>query len=159
MQGYGYTLRNGGVTISTAITALQLKAGTNGPVKILRYWAMQQGNTTSGQPSIALIRKTAAATVTIAVAGTNVTKLNPANPTSDLSLGTSATGFTASGEGTDGEIVDSAGFNCLNGREVIFTPEEQVIVPQGGIIAIKFLDAPASAKWYCGIRFIELRGG
>ena len=154
-----YTLLNNGVTISTAITALQLKAGANGPIEILRFWATQANNTTSGQCSIALIRKTAAATVTAASAGTTLTKGNPVFPTADASLGTSATGITASGEGTDGEIAHVEGMNVLSGSMTVFIPEERIIVPQGGIIALKFLDAPASSKWYCGIRFRELRAG
>lgn len=154
-----YTLQNNGVTIATAITALQLKAGTNGPIELLRAWATQANNTTSAQCSIALVRKTAAATVTTAVAGTHLTKLNPAHPTADASLGTSATGITATAEGTDGDIVTAEGINVLSGWVWVPVPEERIIVPQGGIIALKFLDAPSSSKWYCGIRFRELRGG
>lgn len=154
-----YILSNNGVTISTAITALQLKAGTNGPIEILRAWATQANSTTSAQCSVALVRKSAAATVTTGVAGTTVLKQNPLNPTTDASLGTSATGITASAEGTNGEIAHVEGFNILSGFTYLPTPEERIIVPQGGIIALTFLDAPASAKWYCGIHFRELRGG
>lgn len=154
-----YVLTNNGVTISTAISALQLKAGTNGPIEILRVWATQASSTTSAQCSAALVRKTAAATVTAASAGTTLTKQNPVNPTADASLGTSASGITASAEGTDGEIAHVEGFNVLSGFNWLPTPEERIIVPQGGIIALKFLDAPVSAKWYCGIHFRELRGG
>lgn len=153
-----YTLRNNGVTISTAITALQLKAGTNGPIEILRCALTQQSVTTSTQIAAKLVRKTAAATVTIAVAGTNVNKNNPANPTSDASLGTSATGFTASAEGTDGEIDMERGFNVLSGLEWLPSEAEQIIVPQGGIIALKFSVAPPSATWYAEITWREYRG-
>lgn len=154
-----YTLKNNGVTISTAITALQLKAGTNGPVEILRISATQTGNTTSGQQAVRLVRKSAAATVTAASAGTHLVKNNPLNPTSDLSLGTSATGITASGEGTDSDIVLERAFNVLSGFEWLPTPDEQIVVPQGGIIGIKFSSAPTSATWYVDMVFRELRGG
>ena len=154
-----YILTNNGVTISTAISALQLKAGTNGPIEILRCWATQASSTTSAQCSIGLVRKTAAATVTAAVAGTTLNKQNPVNPAADASLGTAATGITATVEGTNGEIAHVEGFNVLSGFNYLPTPEERIIVPQGGIIALTFLDAPSSAKWYCCIHFRELRGG
>lgn len=155
-----YTLQNGGVTISGAISALQLKAGTNGPLEILRAWATQANTTTSAALSVGLVRKTAAATVTAASAGTHLLKNNPLNPTSDCSLGTSATGYTATAEGTDGEVcVPARGCNALSGWEWVPVPEERIIVPQGGIVAVKFFDAPPAAKWYCGIVFRELRGG
>jgi hypothetical protein len=155
-----FTLKNLGVTIATAITALQLKAGTNGPVEILRASTGQGSTAVSAQYAAALvIRKTAAATVTIAVAGTNVLKQNPVNPASDLSLGTSATGFTASAEGTDGEETLTRAFNDLNGAEWLASPEERILVPQGGIIGMKFKVAPQSATRYCEYAFRELRGG
>jgi hypothetical protein len=157
--GLVYILRNGGVTISTAISALQLKAGTNGPIEILRSSGSQANSVTSAQASAALVRKTAAATVTAASAGTTLVKANPVLPTADASLGTSATGITATAEGTDGEIPYEDGLNALTGDVFVPIPEERLYVPQAGIIALKFLDAPPSAKWYCSIRFRELRAG
>ncbi len=154
-----YTLLNNGVVIATAISALQLKAGVNGPIEILRAWATQANNVTGAQCSVALLRKTAAATVTAASAGSTLTKGSPLFPTADASLGTAATGITASAEGTDGEILHAEGMYNIGGVTFLPTPEERWIVPQGGIVALKFLDAPASAKWYCGIRFRELRAG
>jgi hypothetical protein len=156
-----YILTNGaaGVTISTAITALQLKPGTNGPVEILRCSMSQSGSTTSSQIAAGLIRKSAAATVTIAVAAVNVLKGNPIAPTADASLGTSATGFTASAEGTPTETTIKRGFNVLNGMEWLPTPEERVLVPQSGFIGLTFVTAPPSTVWYAEMAFRELRGG
>jgi hypothetical protein len=161
MLGFEYILTNGGVgvTISTAITAIQLKAGINGPVEILRFSLTQSSSTTSAQVLAGLVRKTAAATVTAATAGTHLLKGNPANPTSDASLGTSATGYTASAEGTNGEIPVLRGFNVLNGLEWLPTPEERIVVPQGGIIGVTFLSVPPSATWVATMAFRELRGG
>lgn len=157
MLGFEYILTNNGVSISTAITALQLKAGTNGPIEILRCSLTQSTSTTSAQVQAGLIRKSAAATVTTAVAGTHLLKGNPINPTSDASLGTAATGVTASAEGTNGELSIVRGFNVLNGWEWLPTPEERIFVPQGGIVALTFLNAPASATWVAQIHFRELR--
>jgi hypothetical protein len=152
-----YTLKNNGVSIATATTVQQLKAGVNGPVAILRHSLTQSGSVTSTQVASMLVRKTAAATVTTGVAGTTVLKQNPISITTDASLGTSATGITGSAEGTDGEQTYARGFNVLNGQEAVYTPEERVIVPQGGIIAQKLLVA-FSTTWYSEMVFAEMRG-
>lgn len=153
-----YALANNGVTISSAITAIQLKAGANGVIELLRASVTQGTSTTSTQFAAAVIRKSAAATVTIAVTNTNVKKMNPASPTADASLGTAATGFTASAEGTDTDLSIQRGINILNGWEWLPTPEERMIVPIAGFCAVKFLTAPPSATWYAELIFRELRG-
>ena len=154
-----YILKNNGVTISTAISLLQLKPGTNGPVEILRAAINQGSSTTSAAIQAGLIRKTAAATVTLGVAGTHLLKQNPVNPTSDASLGTSATGITASAEGTNGELTITRGFNDLNGMEWLPTPEDRVMVAQSAFAALTFLSAPPSATRFGELVFRELRGG
>lgn len=151
-----YVLRNGGATISTAITILQLKAGTNFPLEILRAALTQDSSTTSAQERFSLLRKSGAATVTAASAGTTLCKYNPAAPTSDVALGTTSTGITASSEGTDSDILVDRGFNVINGIEWLPTPEERIIVPVGGFLAMKFLTAPASHVWFAEIVFREL---
>lgn len=153
-----YTLRNNGVTISTAISALQLAASTTSPIEILRFALTQGTSTTSAQIAARLVRKTAAATVTAAVAGTTLNKNNPIMPTSAAQLGTALTGITASAEGTNGEIDIERAFNVLNGLEWLASDAEQIIVPSGGIIALQFSVAPPSATWYAEIVFRELRG-
>jgi hypothetical protein len=154
-----YTLKNNGVSISTAISVIQLKLGTNGPAELLRASQTQGTSTTSSQIAAKIVRKTAAATVTAAVAGTTLLKQNPINPASDASLGTAATGITASAEGTDGEAPIERGHNILNGWEWLPTPEERELVPQAGIVALKNSVAPPSATYYAEIAFRELRGG
>jgi hypothetical protein len=154
-----YRVVNNGVSISTAISALQLKPGVNGPAEILRHGVSQSTTTTSAQVKAGLIRKSAAATVTAGVAGTTVLKNNPVNPTTDASLGTSATGITASAEGTNGELTDVRGFNVLNGMEILYQPEERKMIAQSGFAAETFLSAPPSATWDAFIEFRELRGG
>ncbi|HEY1723975.1 MAG TPA: hypothetical protein VGF89_01025 [Steroidobacteraceae bacterium] len=153
-----YAVVNNGVSISTAITAVQYKAGTNGAAEILRA-SLSQGSSANSAPIAAsLLRKTAGATVTTGVAGTTVVKQNPINPTTDASLGTSATGITASAEGTNGEQFLSDGFNDLNGQTWLPAQEERMLVPQGGIVGLTFLAAPQSATRYGRIAWRELRG-
>jgi hypothetical protein len=153
-----YVLDNNGVSISTAVSAIQYKAGVNGAAEILRASLTQGSTATSAQLAAALLRKTVAATVTLGVAGTTVLKQNPINPTTDASLGTSATGITASAEGTNGEQFVTDGFNDLNGYIYLPAQEERPLVPQGGIVALTFMTAPQSATRYARLAWRELRG-
>ena len=145
-QGDIYILKNS-ATVSTAITVLQLKAGANNGFEIVRAQANQRGSTTSVEEAIALVRKSAAATVTAAVAGTTLFFRDPNQAAASLSLGTAATGVTATVEGTDGDVAWEEGFNVLNGWLYLPVPEERIYVPPAGIIALKFLSAPASQTW------------
>jgi hypothetical protein len=154
-----YYLKNNGVTIATAITVLQLLAGSGGPVEVLRASLSQSTSTTSAQVAAGLIRKSAAATVTAAVAGTTLLKGNPVAPASNATLSTSGTGITATVEGTNGELTTQRGFNVLNGYEWLPTPEERVLAPQAGILGLTFFGTPPSATWYGEIVYRELRGG
>lgn len=154
-----YELKNNGVSISTAITVLQLQAGTAGPIRLLRASLTQPSNT-GAQVRAALVRKTAAATVTAAVAGTTLVKLNPIYPTANATLATNGTGITGTAEGTDGDIMAEEGAHTFNGW--LWVPAErgeQIVVPQSGIIALKFMAAPQAATWLARIVFEELRGG
>ncbi len=156
--GHIYTLRHN-ATVSTAITVLQLKAGATSPFRILRVWCYETGSATAAQARIALVRKTSAATVTTAVVGTHLFKFRQGDPTPDLTLGTTSTGVTASGEGTDGDIIDVWGFNAVNGVEKIYNPmapSECPHVQAAGVIGLKFLTAPGSQAWEYGITIEEL---
>lgn len=153
-----YLLANNGVTISTAISALQLKVGANGVAELLRASLTQGTSTTSTQFAAGVIRKSAAATVTQAIAGTTLKKMNPASPTADATISTTATGITASAEGTNTDLTIQRGINILNGWEWLPTPEERMIVPIAGFCAVTFLTAPPSATWYAELVYRELRG-
>lgn len=147
-----YTL-NRSVTTSTAITIAQIKAGATNPLEILRVALTQSDVTTSAQAALRLLRKSAAATVT----SFTPLKLHPSYPAADAVGGTAATGITATAEGTDGDILDDAGFNILNGY--LWTPsceEERIYVPPAGIFAVKFPVAPTSALYKLVVTFGEI---
>jgi hypothetical protein len=149
------TLRYSRIAVSTAITILQIKAGTDKGFQVLRAWCTQGGSAVSAQENICLIRKTAAATVNAASIGTNLYKHDPNGADPTVILSTSGTGFTASGEGTDGNDIYGSGFNTLIGFLYLPLPEERIYVPPSGIIALKFMNAPASKTWDAGITFKE----
>lgn len=152
-----YVLRNGGATISTAITILQLKAGTGFPLELFAATLTQTGSTTSAQAHVGILVKSAAATVTAASAGTTLNKVGAHGITSDAVLSTSGSGYTATVEGTDSEIIVDEAFNVTQGWQWVPVPEGRIVVPVSGIIAMKFLTAPASHSWRASFYFRELR--
>lgn len=154
-QGDVYTLRSH-ATINSAISILQLKAGANNGFQILRGSVTQYGSTTSVQEEIEIVRKSGAATVTTAVNGTSLLFRDPNQASASLTLGTTSTGITATGEGTDSDVLLREAFNVLNGWIYIPVPEERIYVPPGGIIALKFPSAPASQAWNSALVIQEL---
>jgi len=151
-----YTLVHKRIVVATAITILQLKAGTNSPFEILRAWLSQHLSTTTAQCQIGFVRKSAGATVTAAVVGTTLYKRSPNAGTPDLVLSTTGTGLTATGEGTDTDEIYPDAFNVLNGWLYLPVPEERILVPISGIIGLKFTVAPASHTFTAGITVREL---
>ena len=150
-MAYVYVVKNGdaGVIISTAITILQVKAGA-ASLELLRCGISQGLSETSTMEQVQILRKTAAATVTSFTAR----RFNPSDPVALAIGGVSATGYTATAEGTDGEVLLDDGFNILNGWQWK-SGEDRIIVPQAGIIAMKFPVAPASATWRAYMIFAE----
>lgn len=147
-----YVVSNLAVTIATAITIIQIKAGATSPIWLLRASLTQRGSAVSVQERVQILRKTAAATVT----SFTPLALDTTDPAAAAVGGTAATGITASVEGTDGNIIVDRGFNVLNGFEWIATPMEMIYVPPAGFIAIKFPVAPATQTWSAQLVFVEV---
>jgi hypothetical protein len=137
-----------------AITALQIAAGTSMPLTIMRAKVTQRTSQTSTAVGAYLVRKTAAATVTAAVAG-DLRKKDPGDAATSVQLGTALTGYAASAEGTDGDIIEREGFNILNGWYYEPQPELRDTVPAGGIIGLKFSAAPPNGTYSVTIAFAE----
>lgn len=97
------TTQPAGVAVTTLKTLLQVKPLTGIDLK-LKEWGYHVQNSAATTPGIVeLIETDVAATVTASVTG-DITRLdNPAGPAADtglISLGTAATGYTATAEGT-----------------------------------------------------------
>lgn len=135
--------------VSTAITIIEVTAPSTAILEIIRAWVtVGTSAVASAMNRVELLRKTATITGT-------------ATPPSIIPLAADgASGSTqkwkASAEGTDGNIVYPDNFNTLNGWLYFPVPEERVIVPPSGIIAIKFSGAPTSANYSAGIIWREL---
>lgn len=151
-----YTLVHKRIVVATAITILQIKAGTNSPCEILRAWVSQHLSTTSAQAQISFIRKSTAATVTAAIVGTTLYKRSPNAGTPDVILSTSGTGLTATAEGTNTDEIYPDSFNVLNGWLYLPVPEERILIPISGNLGLTFMVAPASHTFTAGITFREL---
>lgn len=136
-----YNVQMVDTAVTAGITLVQLKAGSGSICRILRAWCSQRNLTGSAMQSIEIVRKSGAATVT------SFTPLlwDPGDAAANAVGGTSATGYNASGEGTDGDVLVSDAFNILNGWLWVPTPEERIIVPPSGIIGLKFPNAPGSS--------------
>lgn len=146
-----YTVNRLAVSTSTAITIIQVKAGSTRPLEIVRASCWQSSSTTNAYARIQLLRKSAAATVT------SVTPLlfSANYPAADAAGGTAATGITATAEGTDGDVLIEECFSILSGWLYSPVPEERIYVPPAGIIALKFPAAPTSATYSAQVVFRE----
>lgn len=133
--------------VSTSTNLLQVTAPSTMTLEIIRAWVMQSTSTTSAQTDIILVRKSATAS-----AGSTATPVK-------LEVGDPAPTFTAMSaagtNGTDTDIVYGEGFNILNGWLYSPVPEERIIVPPSGMLALKFPSTPPSATYRYGITLRE----
>lgn len=135
-----YVVNLTNVSVSTAITILQVKAGAAKGLEIIRASCWQSNLTTSATQRIQLLRKTAAATVT----SFTPLLMNPDDGAAKAAGSTSGTGITGTAEGTDGDVLVNEVFNILNGWLYLPVPEERPYVPGAGIVALKFIGAPGA---------------
>lgn len=137
-----YTVSMTRVSVSGAITLIQIKAGASVPLQIIRAVIGQSSSTTSTQQPVQINRKSAAATVT---SFTPLTNGPSTDPSASAAGGTSATSITATSEGTDGNILRQDVWNYLNGWLFLPTPKEYLFVDGAGILGLKLPIAPGSA--------------
>jgi hypothetical protein len=140
------------VSVSGAITLLQIKAGATVPLQIIRMVIGQTSSTTSTQQAVQINRKSAAATVTTF---TPVITGPVTDPAASAVGGTSATGTNASAEGTDSGIVKQDVFNYLNGWQFLPTPKEYTFVDAASILGLKLPVAPGSSTTFTADAVME----
>jgi len=146
-----YKVTRSSTTTSTAITVLQVAVPANTAIEISRIEVNQSTITTSAQTRIQLLRKTGAATVTSATP----VPLSEGMQASRCVGGTTATGITATAEGTDGAVLWEMGFNIVNGTLYLPPPEARIFIGPSETIGIKFPTAPTSAGYITEIEWIE----
>lgn len=146
------------VTTGTSIkTMLQIATPSTRQIQLISWgWELDAvPGSTGGQ--IELIQTDVAATVTAHVAA-GVQPLDPNAPASLMSLGTAATGYTATAEGTttasrsfDGDLIaPSAGADNLNGGYQ-WMPDERPIVAVSKFLRVRvtFAAAVNMLCWVC----------
>lgn len=146
-------IRATGSATSTAITVNQVLVPVVTAAEFTRAWCNQESSTTTNQTRIALNRNSTACTVSTQTPfpqqnGMQASKCVP---------GTSATGITATIEGTTTGAVWSEGFNIVNGILYLPVPEARwlLVGSTAGFAALKFPGAPASANYVTGMEWLE----
>lgn len=91
------------VTTGTAIkTLLQIATPSTTQIRLIEWGVSFDGSAAATPGTVELVNTTGAATVTAHVAAGINAYGNPNQPASRMTLGATATGYTASGEGTPG---------------------------------------------------------
>ena len=145
----GYSINLVGASLTAAITAvIEATAHTNRAMIITRASLSQQGNTTSAQQAVQVLRQS--------TAGTNVTTPNN-NP---LDPDDAAAGYTVRGLcttlGTAGAILYPDSFNWQNGWLLLPVPEERISVVGAGIVALKVPVAPPAQTINAAVDVLEV---
>jgi len=151
-----YTLIRQGVSTSTAITVNQVLAPALAAIEITRAEVTQDNVTTTGQTRIQLNRLSTACTVTSTTAAPQANGMQA----SKCVGGTSATGITATVEGTIAATPWSGGFNVVNGTLYLPVPEQRLLVvgSAAGFVGLKFATAPAAAQFTSTVEWLEFAG-
>jgi hypothetical protein len=133
--GRVYTILLENIAVSTLRTLIEFTAPGTKSCVLLSGKVTQVNSETSTQEEVEIIRKT--------VAGTGTAVTPAAHQDGDVFGGTARVNCTV--EGTLGTRIKREGFNILNGWHYLPTPEERIPVPGGGILALRFAQAPEAA--------------
>lgn len=144
------------VTTGTTIkTLLQLAAPSTHRL-IIKEWGISFDGYTAATPiKVELLTTSGAATVTPAVAA-DITKFDPDTRASFVTLGTTATGYTASGEGTPGTCREfDVQFVAPTNQYAWQWPlGDEPIVAASEFLRIR-VTASAAVNAYCWIKWAE----
>jgi hypothetical protein len=151
-----YNLIRASVATSTAITVNQVLVPATAAAEFTRAWCNQDSVTTTNQTRIQLNNNSTACTVT----GTSPVAAGTGMQASKAVSGASATGITATIEGTTTSTWWTEGFNIVNGILYLPVPEARwlLVGKAAGFAALKFPGAPAAANYTTGIEWLEFAG-
>lgn len=149
-----YTVVRLNTSTTTAITVIQVTTVASTFIDVVRAWGNQSSSTTSTATALGLVRKTAAASVS----SRTPDPLSQGMQASKCVGGASATGITASAEGTDAtNYLWAEGFNIV-GNGVLYLPMPEERIGVGGTtapsIGLKFSVAP-TGNFNNGIEWLE----
>jgi len=149
------------VSTGTSVkTMLQLKAGASKGLVIVG-WGYSLDTEQAAAGTVELLKTDVAATVTASVTGDIVSLATP-YAASSISLGTAATGYTASAEGsiTDTDVFDAVLLNVSTTAQAgmlymnRFSNENRPYLPAGKILRIR-VTAGTSSGMLCWVEWQE----
>lgn len=146
------------VTTGTSIkTLLQIATPSTEDLTVIAWGIDFDGTAAAAPIKVELIDTDTAATVTAHVAAGVVKWNRPSDPASLVTLGTSATGYTASAEGTVGSTSRLLAFRQVppnGGYEYEFPLENQPRIAVSRFLRIR-VTAAAAVNASCWVRWIE----
>lgn len=150
------------VTTGTAIkTMLQLATPASRQIQLLE-WGWSSDDPPGADAVIELLQTDVAATVTAHVAA-GVQNLDPNGVASLLTLGTSATGYTSSSEGTTtaSRVFDTSSISSVSGESSLsyvrqWMPDCRPIIPISKFLRVRATTPTTAIDLRCYIVFQEL---
>ncbi|BCM70852.1 MULTISPECIES: hypothetical protein [Streptomyces] len=150
------------VTTGTSIkTMLQLATPSTRMIQILE-WGFSLDDPPGADGVVELLQTDVAATVTAHVAS-GVINLDPNGTASLLSLGTSATGYTATAEGstTAARVFDAVSLSSVSGESGLsyvrtFMPDDRPIVAVSRFLRVRATTPTTASDMRCFVTFQEV---
>lgn len=150
------------VTTGTAIkTMLQLATPSTTQIQILE-WGFSLDDPPGADGVVELLQTDVAATVTAHV-NAGVINLDPNGPNTLLTLGTSATGYTASAEGTTTaarafDVVSLSSVSGESGLQYVrtFMPDDRPIVAVSKFLRVRATTPTTAADMRCWVTFQQV---
>jgi len=150
------------VTTGTAIkTMLQLATPSTRMIQILE-WGFSLDDPPGADGVVELLQTDVAATVTAHVAS-GVVNLDPNGTTTLLTLGTSATGYTSSAEGsiTATRVFDTVSLSSVSGESGLsyvrtFMPDDRPIVAVSKFLRVRATTPTTASDMRCFVTFTEV---
>lgn len=151
------------VTTGTAIkTMLQLATPSTTQIRVIE-WGFSLDDPPGADGVVELLQTDVAATVTAHVAATGVVNLDPNGPTTLLTMGTSATGYTATAEGsiTATRPFDAVSLSSVSQESGLtytktFMPTAMPIVAVSRFLRVRATTPTTAADMRCFITFEQV---
>lgn len=148
LNGRVYTAQLIRTSVSGSKTLVEFTAPSDKIVVLVEAWVTQKDSETSTQENISFVRKSAA--------GTGTSHTPRKHQSGDSAFGGTCR-IDCTAEGTIGDEMLSEDFNIVGGYLYVPTPKRAIIVPGGGILGMRLVEAPeAGITVSAGMTFMEI---
>lgn len=144
-----YSVVMAGTSITAAKDLLRLSASSGTILEILRIEVTQSSSTTSAQNALSIYRASTDGTGTSASA-------RPYQAGDPTFAGTAVVNLSADTTKSPTEPLWRSGQNVLNGWLWHPVPEERIIVPPSGRLAVRLENSPGTLTMTCTCVFMEI---